>query len=178
MHNNTKNIIKISIYYFLFILFISSCNNIDSNEIYLTQDNYFKINTNEKLINIDTNINKEFIELNLDLNINKPLYKVISDKKDNYKMFLSYSISTNMNTLKDNTQKNITDNQFKELFSEIQISNDNNVLTKNYLYNGKFVSEITLKINQDIINFLIVSDNNSILKKNFNLKAIKNRIIN
>lgn len=156
--------------FFIMFLNLTSCSN-NENKIYLTQDNYFNIDSNETNTQIDTNINNNFIEYNLDTNINKPIYKVLRNNQDDYFIYLSYSLQTNFESLKNNINKDKNSNIYF-------IKQQDDYLFKKYKIENNFINELTLKLNKDLINIMIVSNDSVYLTSKFNFQNIKNRISN
>jgi|GEM_PF-5155525 len=156
--------------FFIMFLNLTSCSN-NENKIYLTQDNYFNIDSNETNTQIDTNINNNFIKYNLDTNINKPIYKVLRNNQDDYFIYLSYSLQTNFESLKNNINKDKNSNIYF-------IKQQDYYLFKKYKIENDFINELTLKLNKDLINIMIVSNDSVYLTSKFNFQNIKNRISN
>lgn len=155
---------------FLFIFILISCSNND-NKIYLTQDKYFNIKANEINIQIDSNVNNNFISYNLDTNINKPIYKVFKNNKEDYQIYLSYSLQTNFVSLKNNIL-----NVEKSIIYLFKQKDD--YLFKSYKIKNEYINELTLKLNQDYVNIMVVCQDSNRLSNKFDLQHLQKRISN
>lgn len=154
-------------YLFLSLVILTACNSTDSNEILLTDGNYFQLNNGEEISTKDQETVDYYFSLIEDTTIQVPLYKSIV--ASDYNIYLGIPFNTEFSSMvtahNDLAEKTINKETSENKFY-IQYEKDSLLITK---YIEKF--------EEDLILVMIENKLNSKLDSVNSFKSINNRIV-
>lgn len=156
---------------FLISLAVSSCSQLDDNQIMLFNKKVYNLDQNE----IIHDIKKENLEhYESFLNVNKtqiPLYRYV--KNPNYEMYLGIPLGTTLDSLVNEMDAVISSDS---LMSDISTSSSDTYLFRSYKKNNFYVSEYLQSFGDNLLFVLNLSREKAVSDTLFTIEKIQSRI--